>query len=230
MTSVLRKKEVGLKRVQWGVALLFALLLSVLGSLVLKDMPFHAKEYSELKVFLMRLAFTIPLVAGAGWVWLKKRQSSSKPFVDGFAVFALITFFFELLPYLPSYGGYVRYGVGIVLVVVLGKLGLQSLQRYLDGLKERESLPETSTPAPAIDYDKAFQKYSASTCPACERGINIQQVLFCPHCATSINHKCIGCGTSQSSFTRYCSQCAHPRAESATAANEHDEYKAGCSN
>ena len=54
-------------------------------------------------MFLYRLMLTLPLLVIAGW-----------PFVWGSICFALFAFFVELVPYLPSYGGYIRYVVGII--------------------------------------------------------------------------------------------------------------------
>ena len=93
----------------------------------------------ELRVFLYRLALTLPLLVVAGWLFAKKRQGTYWPFVWGFIFFALFAFFVELVPYLPSYGGYVRYVVGIVITVLVGRYAILALNRYLERQKRPSS-------------------------------------------------------------------------------------------
>lgn len=171
----------------------------------------QAQQAQELRVFGYRLALTLPLLAAAGWLFVRQRRSAYWPFVWGFILFALFTFFVELVPYLPSYGGYVRYGVGIVLTVIGGRYAIAALQRYL----ERQKLAEAQ-PAPLrqreLDYDLSQTRMSKNICPGCERTVDMKdgQTDFCPHCGLCLFDRCGHCGTRKNAFARYCFACGTP--------------------
>jgi predicted RNA-binding Zn-ribbon protein involved in translation (DUF1610 family) len=162
----------------------------------------------ELRVFAYRLALTLPLLVAAGWLFAKKRKTPSWPFVWGFIYFALFAFFVELVPYLPSYGGYVRYIVGIVLTVVGGRYAIQALQRYLDQQKLAEAQPAQQRQR-EMDYDLAQARMAKNICPGCERTVDMKdgKTDFCPHCGLSLFDRCAQCSTRKNAFARYCFSC-----------------------
>jgi hypothetical protein len=162
----------------------------------------------ELRVFLYRLALTLPLLAAAGWLFAKKRKGTYWPFVWGFIFFALFAFFVELVPYLPSYGGYVRYIVGIVLTVVGGRYAIQALQRYLERQKLAEAQPAQLRQR-EMDYDQAQARMTKNICPGCERTVDMKdgKTDFCPHCGLCLFDHCPSCTTRKNAFARYCFAC-----------------------
>lgn len=171
----------------------------------------QARTRHELRVFLFRLALTLPLLLVAGWLFAKKRQSQYWPFVWGFIYFALFAFFVELVPYLPSYGGYVRHIVGIVLTVVIGRYAIISLQKYLARQKEVEALPDVQR-RETLRYDTAIARLGKSVCAGCERPVNLADpaIDFCPHCGIGLFDRCGKCNTRKGAFLRYCFSCGTP--------------------
>ena len=162
----------------------------------------------ELRVFLYRLALTLPLLVAAGWLLRTKRHGTWWPFVWGFAFFALFTFFVELVPYLPSYGGYVRYAVGIVVTVLVGRQAILALNRYLERQKAAEQLPDARR-REELSYDTALARLGKGVCPGCERGVDLknEKIDFCPHCGIGLFDRCGQCATRKSAFAKFCHTC-----------------------
>lgn len=150
-----------------------------------------ARRAQELRVFLYRLALTLPLLVVAGWLFAKKRQSTYWPFVWGFIYFALFAFFVELVPYLPSYGGYVRYIVGIVVTGLVGRYAILALNRYLERQQQAEALPDARR-REGLDYDLALARLAKGVCPGCERVVDSKDAKndFCPHCGIGLHDRC----------------------------------------
>jgi len=175
----------------------------------------------ELRVFLYRLALTLPLLVVAGWLFAKKRKSTYWPFVWGFIFFALFAFFVELVPYLPSYGGYVRYVVGIVLTVLVGRYAIVALNAYLARQKLAEQQPD-QVRREELSYDVALARLGKSVCPGCERPVDLKndEIDFCPHCGIGLFDHCGQCETRKSAFSKFCHACgtsAHAGSGDATA-------------
>jgi hypothetical protein len=170
-----------------------------------------AQRAQELRVFLYRLALTLPLLVAAGWLFAKKRQSTWWPFVWGFIFFALFAFFVELVPYLPSYGGYVRYIVGIVITALVGRYAILALNRYLERQKAAEALPDAQR-REELSYDVALARLAKGVCPGCERMVDLKDVKndFCPHCGIGLHDHCGHCQARKSAFARFCHACGTP--------------------
>lgn len=173
----------------------------------------------ELRVFLYRLALTLPLLIAAGWLFAKKRKSTYWPFVWGFIFFALFAFFVELVPYLPSYGGYVRYVVGIVITALVGRYAIVALNRYLERQKQAEALPDAQR-REELSYDVALARLAKGVCPGCERTVDLKDtsIDFCPHCGIGLYDRCGACSTRKSAFARFCHACGAHAGRGADAA------------
>jgi len=170
---------------------------------------YHAQLRSqELRVFGYRLALTLPLLGVAGWLFARQRKSTWWPFVWGFIYFALFAFFVELVPYIPSYGGWVRYLVGIVLTVLVGRYAILALNRYLERQREAEAMPDVER-RKELSYDVALARLGKKVCPGCERAVDLAntEIDYCPHCGICLFDHCTACQARKSAFARFCHAC-----------------------
>ena len=70
-----------------------------------------------------------------------------------------VRFFVELVPELP---GYVRYVVGIVITVLVGRYAIVALNRYLEKQKQAEAMPDVER-RKELKHDGAWR--------ACQEGL-----------------------------------------------------------
>ena len=162
----------------------------------------------ELRVFGYRLSLTLPLLVLAAWLLRRHRHGRWWPFVWGFALFAGFTFFVELVPYLPSYGGYVRHGVGVLLTLVLGRQAIAAAQRYFEQQRRAEQLPAAER-RQALPYETVLARLAKEACPGCERPVPLKDPTcdWCPHCGLGLFDRCPACRTRKSAFAHYCRAC-----------------------
>jgi len=164
---------------------------------------------ASLKDFFIRLSFVGPMLITGVLLFRHFRRSEYWPFVWGFILFSLFAFFFELVPYLPSFGGYIRYGVGAVLTLIGGRALIRSLQQYLEKKQQEQAAPQEERKQD-IRYEKALEALAGNQCPSCERlmpRVDEASANYCMHCGLKIYSNCPQCGLRHNAFFPFCPSC-----------------------
>lgn len=176
----------------------------------------------ELKVFLIRLLFVGPILAIGIFFFIRYRKHQFWPIFLGFSLFSVYCFFFGLVPYLPSYGGYVRYAVGILLSIGLGYYAIKTIRKYLE-LKQAELKISTTERAKNVQTSVAEKALENHFCPSCGKdfmlkkwefpmGNQLQEAYqfvtdFCRHCGLGLFANCHQCGHKNFAHLPHCGNC-----------------------
>jgi prefoldin subunit 5 len=180
------------------------------------------KKY-ELNVFLIRLIFVMPILALGIFFFVRYRKHKFYPLYFGFTLFSVYVFFIGLVPYLPSYGGYVRYSVGVILSVGLGYYAIKRIQKFIDQ-KQAELEISTQERAKKIQTTTAEKALENHFCPSCGKDFLLQKwefpapnttetnsykfvTTFCRHCGLELFKNCCNCGTKNFAHLLFCSSC-----------------------
>ncbi len=176
----------------------------------------------EVKVLLIRLLFVGPILALGIFFFVRYRKHKFWPLFLGFALFSLYAFFFGLVPYLPSYGGYIRYTVGIALSVGLGYYAIKKIRSYIES-KQEELKTSTQERAKNVQLEVAEKALENHFCPSCGKDfiikkwevpakVNENDALrlvtdFCRHCGLGLFANCHNCGNKNFAHLPFCSSC-----------------------
>jgi len=177
----------------------------------------------ELKVFLIRLLFILPILLLGIYFIIKFRQHKYWPLFLGFVLFSFYSFFFGLVPYLPSYGGYVRYTVGIILSVLMGIYAINKIRAFIEH-KKNELKVSTSIRAKQVQTETAEKALDNHMCPSCGKDFitkpweknsgkkvisaSLGKVTnFCRFCGLELFKKCDKCDTKNFLHLPFCSNC-----------------------
>jgi hypothetical protein len=175
----------------------------------------------ELKVFLIRLLFILPILLLGIYFYIKFRNHKYWPLFFGFTLFSLYAFFIGLVPYLPYYGGYVRYTVGILMSVLGGYYAINKIRTYLEQRKE-ELQQSAAERAQKVGSDTAFKAFEQHICPSCGKDFMFKNWAlakqtpsdaglivsnFCRQCGFELYKNCAQCGEKHFAHLPYCSSC-----------------------
>lgn len=177
----------------------------------------------HLKIFLIRLSIILPILLVGVFFIFRFRRHKYWPLFLGFTLFSFYAFFFGLVPYLPEYGGYIRYSVGIVLVVLLGIYAINKIRAFVEQ-KRKELKVSTDERAKHVHTETAEKALEKHMCPSCGKDYTVKgwdKTLkrnnktqtyamitdFCRFCGLELFKKCSSCGTENYAHLPFCGCC-----------------------
>ena len=178
----------------------------------------------DLKVFLIRLLFILPILLIGIFFIIKFRKHKYWPLFLGFVLFSFYAFFFGLVPYLPSYGGYIRYTVGIILSVLFGIYVINKIKAFVEQ-KKNELKVSTEERAKKVQTETAEKALDNHMCPSCGKDFIVKKwdkstnnkkekagtygvvTNFCRFCGLELFKKCNNCDAENFAHLPFCSNC-----------------------
>ncbi|MDR2192151.1 MAG: hypothetical protein LBO62_04670 [Endomicrobium sp.] len=172
----------------------------------------------HIKVFLVRLLFVFPILAFGIYFFIKCRGHKFYPLFRGFTLFSVYIFFFGLLPYIPSWGGYVRYSVGVLLTAGLGYYAIKRIRAYIEQ-KQAELKASAQERAKKVQTDTADKALENHFCPSCGKDFimkawefpgkdnNKNVTYFCRYCGMELFKICPNCSSRNFAHLPFCSSC-----------------------
>ena len=185
---------------------------------------YKAMKSYDLTVFLTRLLFVLPILLLGIFFVIKFRKHKYWPLFLGFVFFSGYVFFFGLVPYLPSYGGYIRYAVGIILSLFFGIYAINRIKAFVER-KRAELKASSKERAGKIKQGTAEKAFNEHFCPSCGKdfivahwepasGKSTKPLVafghvssFCRHCGLELFSECTGCKTENFVHLPFCSKC-----------------------
>ena len=177
----------------------------------------------NLKIFLIRLLFIAPILLLGIFFIIKRRKHKYAPLFLGFSLFSFYAFFFGLVPYFPSYGGYIRYSVGVLLSLIFGIYIIHKFKKFIE-FKKQELKASTSERAKKVKIETAEKALNNHMCPSCgkdfivkkwdnseqkksDKSIHGMVTNFCRFCGLELFKKCTSCGIENYAHLPFCSNC-----------------------
>jgi hypothetical protein len=167
----------------------------------------------ELKVFALRMGVALPILALGVLAFVRWRRARYAALAWGYIIFSGWVFFVGVVPYLPSFGGYLRFAVGAALTAAGGVYATRGIQAYAER-RRRDLLASSAERARRVSEDAAVAAHRERRCPSCDHDWTLSKATpgeaepsFCWHCGLRLHGACPDCGTVNFVHFNHCKHC-----------------------